>query len=301
MAESSVPVDLLNPGQVFACLGIVEAADILLGGAAGAFDWRDAQSYFLVSANGTERPLERVMRFLDGAEVVAYAPHGSRNIQTWKEKREQSKKWTWGADPEPVEQGPFPFPDPNSPATLPALIRDKDGDELAVDYWGEARSTKRDNVKFWAGSGGRPGVALLRDALYLVRRKLDQHVRNPFALTSVQTSSFRFDWRRDYIPNDIGFSVNKQKDISMVGFPLVEILAAIGVSHARPQRVSPLEYRYGTLGGREPIDPVFLRAALGASKPPLPGAPFRLFRFHLDRPGKDERCITHVAEESLND
>ena len=41
MAEASVPVDLTNPGQVFACLGFVEAADILLGEARGGFVWRD--------------------------------------------------------------------------------------------------------------------------------------------------------------------------------------------------------------------------------------------------------------------
>ncbi len=29
MASATVPVDLLNPGQVFACLGIMEAAEIL--------------------------------------------------------------------------------------------------------------------------------------------------------------------------------------------------------------------------------------------------------------------------------
>ncbi len=33
MAESSIPVDLFNPGQVFACLGFLEAADVLCGDA----------------------------------------------------------------------------------------------------------------------------------------------------------------------------------------------------------------------------------------------------------------------------
>ena len=37
MAEASIPVDLFNPGQVFACLGIMELADEVLGGAHGAF------------------------------------------------------------------------------------------------------------------------------------------------------------------------------------------------------------------------------------------------------------------------
>ena len=41
MAESTIPVDLFNPGQVFACLGFMELADVLLGEAAAGFDWSD--------------------------------------------------------------------------------------------------------------------------------------------------------------------------------------------------------------------------------------------------------------------
>ena len=41
MANSQIPVDLTNPGQVFACLGFLEAADILLGDAEGGFNWSD--------------------------------------------------------------------------------------------------------------------------------------------------------------------------------------------------------------------------------------------------------------------
>ena len=33
MADASIPVDLFNPGQVFACLGFMEAAELLLEGA----------------------------------------------------------------------------------------------------------------------------------------------------------------------------------------------------------------------------------------------------------------------------
>jgi CRISPR-associated protein Csx14 len=36
MSEAVIPVDLFNPGQVFASLGFLEAADVLLGDAEGA-------------------------------------------------------------------------------------------------------------------------------------------------------------------------------------------------------------------------------------------------------------------------
>ena len=297
MAESSVPVDLLNPGQVFACLGILEATEILLGGATAVFDWlSDAETIFRVSASGEVPPMTRVIDFLEQAEVVTRVPAGSPNLGSWKS--------SWGREPEVGDRGrPFPFPDPTSPATLPVLLRDKSGNEIALDYWGDA--TRRDNVKFWAGAGGKPGSAILGESIDLVREKMRQHTNHPFALSAPQTISFRFDWRRDYISIQDGFSTNRHKSgpttIVMVGFPLVEILAAIGMTHARPKRKTKLEYGYGVLGNGEgpPLDPMFHRAALGAETCPVPGTPFRYFLMHLDWPGRegDARCITHVTEE----
>ena len=57
MAEASIPVDLLNPGQVFACLGFVEAAIALLGDAEGAFDWREQTVRFHLRAPGARSPV----------------------------------------------------------------------------------------------------------------------------------------------------------------------------------------------------------------------------------------------------
>ena len=296
MAESAIPVDLLNPGQVFACLGILETTDVLLGDAAAAFDWNGGRgSTFRVAAAGMEPPVERVMRFLEEARIVTRAPAGSTNPDGWKA--------SWGDAPELDDSGePFPFPDPNSPATLPVVLRNDAGNEVMIDYWGDA--TRRDNVKFWAGAAGYPGAAIVRDAIKIVRGTMRQHANDPFALSGAQSNSFRFDWRRDYIPSQDGFSPNKHgKNIQMVGFPLVEILAAIGMTHARPSRKTKLEYRYGVLGyGNGPlVEPVFHRAALGADTAPMPGRSFRRFVMHLDWPGQEDqaRCITQVSEEEV--
>lgn len=294
MAESRVPVDLMHPGQVFACIGILELADTLLGDAQGAFDWSEPEQKFYVSASGEEKPAERVARFLEEAEVVSLAPPGSRTLGKWTQK--------WGNEPEVIAPDrPFPFPDPESPATLPAILRDGEGNEVAIDHWGDA--TRRDNVKFWAGAGGYPGSALLRDALDAVRGKIGQHANNPFALSEAQSSSFRLDWRRDYIPVQDGFSPNKHGSITMVGFPLVEVLAAIGLTNARPNRRQKLEYTYGVLGGGryQPLDPILIRAALGADASPVPGHPFRRFAMKLDWPGQEgqARCISQITEEDI--
>ena len=293
MGKASIPVDLANPGQVFACLGFVEAADALLGEARGGFDWRHDVRFHLESA-GDANPVERVLRFLEEAKVVSLAPPGSDN---------RTEKW--GIDTVSARSRAFPFGDPQSPATLPACLRDSDGNSIVIDHWGdETQRTRRDNVKFWAGSGGYPGVGLVRDALDLVRGRTADHIDNPFSLAAEQSSSFRFDWRRDYVPIDAGFSPNAHGDVTMRGYPVVELMAASGLAYARPKRHDKLSYSYGVAGvsGTDFYDPIFLRAALGSLEPLFPGMPFRLFSMRLDYPGQEgqARCITDVIEETLS-
>lgn len=294
MMEASIPVDLLNPGQVFACLGFLEAADELLGRAEGGFDWSDeSEVRFHLRADGDDNPFAVVLSFLAGAEVRSLAPSGSGNDTT----RWNVPTKTLGKD------APFPFRNPPSPATLPAVLEGAGGwspirgTRIMIDHWGD--STQRDAVKFWAGAGGYPGAALVRDALDLVRRHCCEWVDAPFSLSAGQSSSFRFDWRRDYIPIDAGFSLNDHEDMVATGFPLVELLAAVGLTNARPKRTQALEYRYAVIGGHDAMffDPTLLRAALGDSYLPFPR---RSFCMRLGWPGKEgqARCITTVTEET---
>lgn len=297
MAEAAIPVDPFNPGQVFACLGLVEAALALLGEAEATFDWSEpGRTWFRIRASGDRPPVDIVLEFLDGASAHALAPAGSVSVGGWTS--------AWGPRPQVVDRAEgYPFPDPPSPATLACALRGGER-EIRIDYWGDA--TERDNVKFWAGAGGYPGAALARDALELVRGRAAASAADPFALSAPQSSSFRFDWRRDYIPIDAGFSLNSHNDwMTTLGFPLVELLAAIGLTHARPlrpNRRTKLEYRYGICGRATPaqrwwLPPALLRATLGCVPTPFPA---RRFRMLLDWPGKEgqARSITTVTEET---
>lgn len=297
MAESVIPLDLLNPGQVFACIGLAEAAQVLQGDAQAVFDWSaPAGAVFRLRARGEEAPVLRVLRFLDEAQAQAVAPEGSNNLSAWTA--------TWGPTPDtlPREAG-YPFPDPPSPATL--VCRLSDGQHnLALDHWGDA--TERDNVKFWAGAAGYPGAGLANDALALIKGQAATAAADPFAFSAPQSSSFRLDWRRDYIPIHAGFSLNAHGDIDTLGFPLVELLGAIGLGHARPlrpDRRDKLRYGYAVAGRSQPGDVTWLpltllRAALGCAALPFP---MRRFTLLLDWPGKEgqARSITTVTEENL--
>jgi CRISPR-associated protein Csx14 len=289
MAEAAIPVDLLNPGQVFACLGFMEAVEILCGPCEGRFAYDNASSSatFMLKANGARDPISEILHFLSGAEARAISPRDS-NLS--------AKKW----DVETLRSDTFAFPcaAPDTPAALPMLLANGQK-SIPIEHW--ADGSDRDNVKFWAGAAGYPGAALARDALNLVRglgdNALAAAAADPFSVSAPQSSSFRFDWRRDYIPLDAGFSPNEHGGIEMVGYPFVELLAAIGMQNARPARIdarNKLAYRYGVSSAMLPT--VFARAILGGESL---GFPIRLFRMRLGWPGQEgqARCIIDAQEE----
>jgi CRISPR-associated protein Csx14 len=295
-AEWSVPVDLRNPGQVFACRGLVEAAEALLGRAFEsrfAYAHRATLAQFIVSGHGSENPIETSLAFLRRAKVSLVVPM---------------------PEPEPAlsaKQVPstpaadthvFPMRVPKKPASLPALLSDGEN-AIQLDSWADGPTQLgRDNVKFWAGARGYPGAALAHDALELIASMSGDDAlaaaRDPFAFSAPMTSSFRFDWRKDYIPLDIGFSLNKHKStLDMVGYPLTEVFAAIGLQHARPQRPErrdKLSYRYGV--SPEWLPTILARPVLGAADI---GFPMRIFRIQLGWPGEENqaRCIIDAREE----
>jgi len=307
MAEASIPVDLFNPGQVFACLGFMEAAELLIGSVEAGFDWSSPGAVrFRLRAEGDEDPVRVVLGFLAEAKVSAWLSEAEAfDVKKWGKPPSKDKparpfsieEWgtSWNikscVDREPV----FPFGFPDGPDVLPARLEAR-GKLLTVEHWGDA--SRRDPFKLWAGSGGMPGVAILARALALAQPELCDRMEaiaaDPFARAAPLPSGFRLDWRRDYVALDSGFSPNYHRAITPEGFPLVEILAVIGLQNARPERMGPLDYRYGVAAGILP--PLLMRAALGAVDLPVP---MRRFRMRLGWPGKEgqARCILDSIEE----
>lgn len=291
MGVSRVPVDLLNPGQVFACLGLMEVTEILSGACEGAFapEHGETRGEFALHASGSADPLEDVIRFLERATVRAVAPAGFGLAA--KED---------GVVTIEATDLTYPCPLPDSPSALPVVLG-SDGMTAPIEYWADGSS--RDNVKWWGGSGGRSGAALTSNLLDSVKQALSADrngVReDPFNVQARMSSSYRLDWRRDYVPLDAGFSPNKHDSIEMIGYPFVEVLGAIGLQGARPRRASlsdALTYRYALPTAALPTP--FARALLGG---PFGVFHSRAFTLRLSRPSKHERCVVSVSEELLNE
>jgi CRISPR-associated protein Csx14 len=276
----------------------MEAAEIILGGECeGGFDYsgNETQTTFTLTESGEADPVEAVVRFLVAAKVIVVMPRKtSLSIEKWKLPTEQK------SDDDPVFPGR-----PTDSATLPIVLR-SNGIELPIEYWLDGDLSGRDNVKFWAGAQGKPGAAFALDALEALRELGANSVReiaaNPFSFEAPMSGSLRFDWRRDYIPLEAGFSPNAHKGgrtpILMIGYPLVELLAAVGMQNARPARVAEhdkLAYRYGVSSARLPT--MFVRTMIGAQ---WLGFAMRRFRMRLGWPGQEgqARCIIDAEEEA---
>ncbi len=312
MAEAKIPVDLFNPGQVFACLGFLEAADVLLGDAEGGFDWADeANVYFRLRSKGAKNPFEVVLGFLAEAKVRRYAP------SNYKDPPPKKKKSAGGEDAIPPGDTPevsetFPGPEADQMSLPIRLVGGSSGCERAifVGHWTDGSS--RNDFKLYAGNRSAASIAnaMLKgtrekhkkrqqtgDVKTLGLQALWQNSRTelkkkPFDVVTSMGGSFNFDPRGAWTGIDAGYSPNDQKH-GISASPVVEILAAIGLEHARPHELETRRVRYGVWGCL--LSLMLARAALATA--PLP-FPIRRFVFELDLSGKN-KVVTFAQEDNL--
>jgi CRISPR-associated protein Csb3 len=322
MAKASIPVDLLNPGQVFACMGFMEAADILLGGAAGCFEWSDeSDTHFALCAIGERNPFEIVLEFLAEAEATRWGPIGYADPPPKKDED--------GGDNDAEEDD-----DTNetvaasaaAPLDLSVTFPAKGGDRMALPikfgggnrpavtlgHWADGSS--RESFKLYAGNrsanaiaramlkgvsakptkkqkaDGLPGDLKTKGVRQLWEEDRGALVKTPFDLLTPMGGSFNFDPRGAWTAIDAGYSANEHKH-AIEASPVVEFLAAWGLENARPVEFGLRQVRYAAWSVSLP--PMLARAALAGA---LPGFPLRRFRFQLDLSGKN-KVVTFAQEE----
>ena len=288
MAEATIPVDLLNPGQVFACLGFLEAADVLCGNAEGGFNWEESRSadaaQFKLRAAGGSSPIGEVLEFLAAAKIQCLKPT------------------RWAGEPRkgesPVLTATFPEPIGGRMA-LPIRLRDGNTRKVAdIDHWADGSS--RIPFKLYAGNRSAYSIACnilhgdatkgLRGVKDLLRDERTELALRPFDVCTPMGGSFNFDPRKAWTAIDVGYSPDTQEH-KVVASPVVEILAAWGMQHARPDEYETRQVRYGAWGALVP--PLLARPALAGVDVAIP---IRKFEFTLDLSGKN-KVVTYSTEE----
>jgi CRISPR-associated protein Csb3 len=328
MATAYIPVDLFNPGQVLASLGFLEAADVLLGDAEGGFGWTDAYTRFALTAAGSENPFAFVLRFLAEAKIVEWLPTdyvegGAADCEsedTDESNGDEKSVMVGDEDPNESEddeggsstmgrerRSTFPARegDRNS---LPIRMLGANGRELVVSHWADGssrndfklysgnRSAHRIATQMLRGSRKKPGKQTIGDLKtrglqHLWQERRDELTRAPFDVLTPIGGKFNFDPRGTWTAIDAGYSPDMQKD-GIAASPVVEILAAIGLEHARPDEYDTRKVRYFVWG--QPLPPTLARAALAGADLKVPR---RRFEFELDLSGKN-KIMTFAREET---
>ncbi len=288
MAKASIPVDLSNPGQVFACMGFLEAADVLLGNAVGGFGWGQSGDFLKLCANANENPFRIVLSFLKTADV------------RWLSPRNDLSERDGGCTK--VLPGIAASNDPKAPDLQGILYGKYEGDlerEIPFGYW--ADGSGRFATTFKKSTNGASSHIRVKNALDAIKHlDLRDAECDPFNQVARTESLFRLDPRGVVDPIHGGFSPDTVRkgaiggiDMRVATYPLCELLAVIGLEQARPEGLDGTHFAYSIWDRMLP--PVLARAALGGHV-----ALGRIRRFvveHKEVKQGGDRKMTDIREE----
>lgn len=326
---ASIPVDLKSPGQVLACMGFLEAAEVLLGDVEAHFDWSEAQATFVLRADGDKNPFVVALEFLSKAKIseltpIGYVEGGAADGDDYGEEDATPSEPEDGDESDDDDPGEvqgrvttpaFPSGEGDRNA-LPVQLVDN-GRRLTVSHWADGssrdafklysgnRSAKRITTQMLQGVRAKPkknqsiGDLKNRGLQQLWQEQREALLKAPFDVVTPMGGSFNFDPRGAWTAIDAGYSPNTQKD-GVAASPVVEILAAIGLEHTRPEVVVTVDpvlrktlYGKGTYSvWGLPFPPMLARAVLVGAELYVPK---REFSFDLRASGKNK--ITIFAQE----
>lgn len=239
-ATIRINVDLSNPGQFFACCGLLELADRLWGdsGIFGAF----GSDSFDLTVGSSQRSLKHLIHHFVKAEV---------------QQLDLYDKFA-----SPLQLGdPFDL-------RLDWWSKCEGQNKTRVDLGGG------DRLKTWAGKQFGPLIfRLMKNACHEIdlRKPLD----DPKAVYETKSgrartktiSPFYFDARREETSLDIGFSPDEH-DMSVMAYPAVESLALVGLQRFRPAADENRQGRsFVYTAWAEPLPPPVAMAAISGAMP----------------------------------
>ena len=250
----TIPVDLTNPGQFFACCGLLELADRLWPGAEG---WFDGAGQFRVQSAGS------ISDLLLGAIVEA-----------------------------PVELTHICNELPVKPLIAPLAISLDGGESglIILDFWvrtkfqkGQIGAVGNTPWNLWSGRQTTLGIwNQLRSSLRVVVSEMSSTDRSAdiFNTAMPLTGRFGFDSAAAWNAQDLGFSPNTQS-MAADSSPATELLAAIGIQRFRPRRLET-DGAFAYTAWTEPASPMVASAAACGALGPAG----RAYRFTITSRGQ---------------
>lgn len=255
-----INVDPTNPGQFFACCGLLELADRLWGGAEGWFE-SDSTSFLVsspISSGGFAGLIDKLSQVGLSGELSPELAHERKRLEDKRRQLRKEKK----ALPKNEEQRREEL----GKVLREGIIRIGDPFKLRLDWWQEDDDG---NPKTWAGSQEvlRIAQAALRntvrafqtnqpfDFACVMRPVSDQASdeepipgkgRRRKKVKEDKVEPFYFDSRHgaNALPLDIGFSPN-ELGMESKAFPAVELLCLVGIQRCRPHLTdTPLVFEY---------------------------------------------------------
>lgn len=233
----SVNADVANPGQFFACCGLLELSHRLWPGAEGWFD--ASKSIFAVTAKNSSATLDRLIDELSKCDISGLSEDERQEREALEAESRQLKRQNKRL-PDDKEARRKDL----GTSAREGVIRLGTPFTLLLNWW---QTGEHDTAapKTWAGRQELHKVAQsTQEALLAVTkpRELFDHgcvLRTPHGYGKGDSDQkkpvepFYFDARRFAHALDTGFSLDVQ-DAETLAHPAVELLALIGLQRFRP-------------------------------------------------------------------
>jgi CRISPR-associated protein Csx14 len=225
----TLDVDLRNPGQFFACCGVLELASRLWPGSEGWFEGAHRQAVFHVSTPaGDADPIREIVRLLCETELLVTLPDDHVAYAQ--------------ADRKPVTLEVF---------------------GLRLDWWLDSyRGGDKSELKVWAGQQTpERNLNGLRHAWRPMLADANASWTTLFTWRCPMTGRFGFDPSASWDALDVGFSPDEQT-LPVQTSPATEILAAIGLQRCRPVPTRKKGRWFGWRAWSDPFEIAVVPAAV---------------------------------------
>lgn len=223
----TVNADVTNPGQFFACCGLLELAHRLWPGAEG---WFADSAFHVRAAQHDMREMVGQLRQIK-YRTLALVPAGTPDTVNTHSKTKKKK----GGDPAKI---------------LPLFLEEPLN--LRLDWWLDGNQAGP--LKLW--SAHQTSARLFGD----MRDASPAGATDLFEYQHAMTGRYGFDPRTAWEALNVGFSPNDQS-MEVATYPTVELLAAIGLQRFRPVEVGGGFLRYACWA--VPLQPNVAFAAMG--------------------------------------